>query len=1056
MKNLFFAVVFGCMSQIALSQFIYVPEGINMPGAWNSWVNPPTNNVVLVNPNQFAGGQLVQITTGKFRWQTIFSVASSGADIVGGNYDFKFTSGPAGTPWLNQWGNVGVVLNTLQTYNFGEESFAPGNNNVTVSNNKWYSMNFIDNGYVNTQAIFMETSSEPVTLNSATQLPTNGNVSSTDPVTVTLNVSASPSPEELIYVRWSIDNFTTSSITPLSFTGSVGTGVIGPQAASTLVSYYFFSTTVNNPSIADVDKVTIRFLNSGGGNFFYNVNAAVPPVNVTFQVNMSQQVVSGNVNIAGTFSGWNPVQMASAGGGLYTYSTTINQSTAIEYKFINGSTYESNLGAPCGNGTNRTFNVGTSAVLIPVACFSLCSNCPPTNDVTFNVNLSNEIVAGNIYINGNFPITNWTTPIQMTSVGNGVYTTTLTLPQGVTFEYKYINGSTYENAISTPCGNGNNRVINVPALASTNLTVACFSFCNNCLPIQQVTFNVNVADHSVSQTGVFLVGNFGSAGYPDWNPAGIAMTDANEDGVYTVTLNLFRNASYQYKFLSGNIWAYEETLPVGCSVGGNRTLTVPATNISLPSVCFGSCTNCAVSIINDSPYGAVNVAYSSNQNYPNCYPFISSTVVATNSPQSAGFGGKDLWYKFVAQSSAASITLSSSIVDDVIELYSKTGHTFTLVPGGEENKATGIDDFERLNISGLTLGQTYYLSIGSTSDIIGGAYSLCIQHLLPSYCAYTIPAGGFSLCNSYKAIYRGSAANQVSYTFNFTGVGGGASGTTSLSGTNGLIALSNPALGLRFGGVYDVTVDVLYVLTNGVGQSTSITSTGSVSAPNCTGVTIMQQPLIEVKNSQLCPATLLRSNYLIGVPTAGNSNACSAISYTFEFTQLVSCGDQTAISIPVTFTTSNSNPYLGLGVLPASQNASTWYVKIRPNFNYGAGAYGAARVITINGTSANVMLPEEELFDNNEKSLLIQPIASIYPNPNRGDMINVNLTDAASEQVYIRIMDATGRVVYSDRLAIAGSLNTVISFEQSLTAGMYMIEFKLDDQYITEKMIVRK
>ena len=87
---------------VSLAQ-IYEPEGLNMPGAWNTWVNPPANALALANPNQVTGGRLNKIASGQARWQTIFSVAASGADLVGGSYPWIFTSGPSTNYYQNKW-----------------------------------------------------------------------------------------------------------------------------------------------------------------------------------------------------------------------------------------------------------------------------------------------------------------------------------------------------------------------------------------------------------------------------------------------------------------------------------------------------------------------------------------------------------------------------------------------------------------------------------------------------------------------------------------------------------------------------------------------------------------------------------------------------------------------------------------------------------------------------------------------------------------------------------------------------------------------------------------
>ena len=79
-------LLFLGLSFIYISVFaqIYAPEGLNMPGTWNGWTNPPTNNLAIASSTQVTGGRVTKITTGTARYQTIFSAAASGADFTGG------------------------------------------------------------------------------------------------------------------------------------------------------------------------------------------------------------------------------------------------------------------------------------------------------------------------------------------------------------------------------------------------------------------------------------------------------------------------------------------------------------------------------------------------------------------------------------------------------------------------------------------------------------------------------------------------------------------------------------------------------------------------------------------------------------------------------------------------------------------------------------------------------------------------------------------------------------------------------------------------------------
>jgi hypothetical protein len=85
---------------------------------------------------------------------------------------------------------------------------------------------------------------------------------------VPITLTAAPSTGEKVYVRYTIDNFSTSSVVEASGSGTDFLADIPAQPRGTTVHYFAFTTTVASPSHADRDLETIA-LNTNGANGQY-------------------------------------------------------------------------------------------------------------------------------------------------------------------------------------------------------------------------------------------------------------------------------------------------------------------------------------------------------------------------------------------------------------------------------------------------------------------------------------------------------------------------------------------------------------------------------------------------------------------------------------------------------------------------------------------------------------------------------------------------------------------------------------------------------------------
>ena len=217
--------------------------------------------------------------------------------------------------------------------------------------------------------------------------------------------------------------------------------------------------------------------------------------------------------------------------------------------------------------------------------------------ITLQVDLSTQTVSGSgVHVAGSFQ--GWSpSTTAMTDIGNGVYEYQLVATDGEQLQYKYINGNDWPQAEIVPqaCGiedgfGGYNRLYVVNSNATVPLH--CFSSCAECASeTVEVTFQVNMENETVSGLGVHIAGNF-----QGWSPGLTPMTDLG-NGIWTYTAEFGIGENLEFKYINGNAWGMDESVPVECASGLNRFHMVGGSDEVLDPVCFGTCTICPGDLI---------------------------------------------------------------------------------------------------------------------------------------------------------------------------------------------------------------------------------------------------------------------------------------------------------------------------------------------------------------------------------------------------------------------------------------------------------------------------
>jgi len=367
---------------------IYGPEGMNMPGAYNSWNQPPTDSV-------FAG---IETATGKFllsnslptpMYRTVIHAAPyAGADIVTpATYQFLFTSGPTSGYYNNKWANDSVVFNTLQTYTWQGAS----NDSVTfgATDTGYFFVNFQDNGYANTQAVWMKVRRLDSLTNLAGANPVAAYPNTAFDVAENFTPPGVNNTIDSLYVRWSSDGGSTWNLTQMGTRLGFGSPQYTMYAklpgfpGGTTITYYIITTTARfstGLTAANADLYAIRADNNSGSN--YTATVASTPLSYTEDFNYTP----GTTLIS---NGWNEHSGIGTNTQFVAYSGGLQyQNSGIYY--ANSFTGSSDSIRSSGEDVNHPFpgngNVASGNVYAAfMANFSAVGTSTASSDYFFHL-----------------------------------------------------------------------------------------------------------------------------------------------------------------------------------------------------------------------------------------------------------------------------------------------------------------------------------------------------------------------------------------------------------------------------------------------------------------------------------------------------------------------------------------------------------------------------------------------------------------------------------------------------------------------------------------------
>jgi trimeric autotransporter adhesin len=493
----------------------------------------------------------------QFRFQANQTVSASSTG-------WAFHSGSTGSPNYSPCWRPTNSNNTLSSNTFIPTSFANGANYQSsgggsdgllpaITSGNYYTFNVANSGSASSNMALLETTYSPVTV-STTVTQASGTYGSR---TINITTSATPNSGEYVFVRYSTNSYSNSTLVQATGSGTAWTATIPWQSSA--VSFYVYTSNRTLAAInSDVttygqsvhDMSTLNLNNNSGSNYSWTPATGAIIVSSTGGSFASGSGYSSFTNTSGAFAALNS---ATSGTGAVTVLITADVSNEASSKSLNASTnWTSMTISPSGA---RTISGATTTALIELNG------------------------ADNVTIDGLNTGSNALT-ISNTSTSSG--TSTIRFVGGATTNT--LTNCTILGASTSPAGNtGGTIFFSTDAVTTTGNDNNTISNCNigssgSNLATKGIYGSGSIGTTAVNNSGITISNNniydfFGAA----VTSAGIYVTTGNTD--WTISNNKF----YQTTTRTQSTGKQHSALSIANTTSGNNfTITGNTIGYSAP------------------------------------------------------------------------------------------------------------------------------------------------------------------------------------------------------------------------------------------------------------------------------------------------------------------------------------------------------------------------------------------------------------------------------------------------------------------------------------------
>jgi hypothetical protein len=272
-------------------------------------------------------------------------------------------------------------------------------------------------------------------------------------------------------------------------------------------------------------------------------------------------------------------------------------------------------------------------------------------------------------------------------------------------------------------------------------------------------------------------------------------------------------------------------------------------------------------------------------------------------------------------------------------------------------------------------------------------------------------------------------------------------------------SMSNTIVGgLQYGQSYSVVVSSIFTLADAAGNIGTYTATPSAS--NCT-VNILAQPNINLGATYASSGVGTnprKPNWYIST----NQFQCGVVSYNWMFIPVdPNTNEVLASELTTVYNSVTSTRYMQLNStnIPGLTYGKRYRVRVQPVFNYGIGTYDMTSELYVQMISTGGMVVEGDntaavatrafTADNSATEF------AVYPNPNNGEVFNLNVSGIAEGLWEMSILDIQGKEVMNGQLISENGINTMITPSTKLTSGIYMINLTNGVEILSTRLVVR-